>query len=153
MINKKQSYTLIEDICKINKAWGNTPGSYDDALQSSMQIEEALEGFDTPGHGMTLDSDTPKEMSRHIMTWATIEGGAISDVDRFDKHLDSIYLNYGALFQLGLTPAQMVEGLQVVHEANLQKLHAPKDDKGKITKPTDFTPPEDRLQAILDARS
>ena len=160
MIHKKQAYNLVEAICTLNNnVWRNHKGSYDDAKESAYQIEEALEGFDLnsfedidsifyiedEGHGA-------KHLSNQLIDIATNSGNTnIADVDRFDKHLDSIYFNIGSLHKLGLTPAQIVDGLQVVHDANLQKSGI-KDSNGKVGKPADFIPPEEKLQLILDKR-
>lgn len=167
MIHKKQAFNILEDICKLNNnVWGNPKGSYNDAKESAYQIEEALEGLNTPEYIMslldgtaeeflTVKNESPKELSNSIVEAAysaDMSGAPMDDVDRFDKHLDSIYFNIGSLHKLGLSPAQIVEGLQVVHNANLQKSGL-KDSNGKVGKPTDFIGPEPELQKILDKRS
>ena len=53
--------------------------------------------------------------------------------------------------KLGLTPAQILEAMNIVTEANLQKLSMPKDEHGKLTKPANFVGPETKLQALLDS--
>jgi len=163
MLHKKQLFNIIEDICKLNnEVWDQRAGSYDDKKEAAYQIEEALEGFTTLeaiSQDLTGDVmstiDSPKEISRMIVDKAYSEdlsgSNSIADVDRFDKHLDSIYFNIGSLHKLGLSPEQIVEGLQVVHDANKQK-SGKKDSKGKVIKPTDFINPEPFLQKILDQR-
>ena len=75
----------------------------------------------------------------------------MNDVDRFDKHIDGIYFAIGAMHKLGLSPKQIIEGLQVVHNGNLAK-SGKKDENGKVIKTNDFLEPEPLLQEILDNR-
>jgi hypothetical protein len=161
MQTKKQAYELIQGICDINeKVWGNHAGSYDDKKEAAYQIEEALEGLNNLENlastlwGANEESDTlPKDLSRSIIGLADSDDTteAMGDVDRFDKALDAIYFAIGSMHKLGLSPNQIVEGLHVVHLANLQKTGT-KDSEGKVGKPADFINPEDRLQKILDSR-
>lgn len=152
MTNKKQAFNLIESICYINeKVWNNAHGSYDAKKEAAYPIEEALEGFKNLDR---LDFDvyeySPKEVSREIVAIASGDE-KIEDVDAFDKHLDIIYFSIGSLHKLGLTPPQIVEGLQAVHDANCAKI-GEKDAHGKITKDKSFVNPEPVLQKILDQR-
>jgi hypothetical protein len=162
MQSKKQLFELFSNIAHLNDtAWGNHAGSYDDATEAAYQIEEALEGLrDLPYLATRLHPDgeshaenfTPKECSRQIVKLAMMDDKEpIPDVDRFDKALDAIYFAVGSLHKLGLTPYQMVDGLAIVHNANLQKLGA-KDSEGKVIKPAGFVPPEELLQVILNQR-
>ena len=158
MQSKKQLFEVIESIAKLNStAWDNQPGSYVDEEEAAYQIEEALEGFDDLG-SLAFELNyrgiaNPKELSRQIVDAATLDTGSsnLADVDRFDKALDAIYFAIGSMHKLGLLPRHMVEGLQVVHNANLQKVGV-KDSAGKVTKPDNFQNPEPKLQAILDRR-
>ena len=75
----------------------------------------------------------------------------MDDVDRFDKAIDAIYFAIGSMHKLGLSPYQIVEGIQIVHEANIAK-SGEKDANGKVIKTNDFLEPEPRLQKILDNR-
>lgn len=161
MQNKKQLFSIVEDICRLNeKVWDNHAGDYEDETESAYQIEEALEGLDDLVYlGDHLESfegtPTPKLLSRYIVDMATVGGIGdmeLAEVDRFDKALDAIYFAIGSMHKLGLSPHQMVDGLQVVHMANMQK-SGEKDANGKVSKPTGFIPPEDILQTILDKRS
>ena len=165
-------FEIVEGICNINeKVWGNHAGSYDDRKEAAYQIEEALEGFDDNNfdamaeeiHDLVVNEQhrnmTATEFSRVLVEnsgywpegWDNTDPQGIPDVDRFDKALDAIYFAIGSMHKLGLTPHQIVEGLQVVHSANLAKT-GDKDSEGKVIKPTDFVPPEDKLQLILNAR-
>jgi hypothetical protein len=95
----------------------------------------------------------PKFISRKIVAIAHGDSDSfIADVDRLDKHLDSIVYNFGSIFKLGLSPQQAIKALSIVCDANLTKLSAGQDEHGKQRKPADFVPPEKRLQAILDER-
>ena len=76
----------------------------------------------------------------------------ITDVDRLDKAIDAIVFAIGSIAKLGLSPAQITRAIDVVTEANLQKLSMPKDEHGKLMKPKGFVGPEAKLQAILDER-
>ena len=80
-----------------------------------------------------------------------LSGALIQDVDRMDKAIDAIYFAIGSMHKLGLSPEQIVEGVQVVHDANISK-STKKDSEGKIIKGESFIPPENRLQEILDNR-
>lgn len=158
-------YELVEGICKLNDAvWQNKHGSYDDFLSSSMQIEEALEGLgDIPYLATRLHSNqesneenfSPRECSRQIVHLATMDNKEpLSDVARFDKLLDAIYIAIGDGHKLGCTPEMIVDGLQVVHTANEMK-GSTKDEHGKIIKPDmweELYAPEPKLQEILDRR-
>lgn len=154
--------------------WNNPKGSYDDATEAAYQIEEALEGFEdgmqTLAFNLGLDKIYPPEAdevchAKHLARYITkvVSDGCdiqpdiehvIPDVDRFDKALDAIYFAVGSMHKLGLTPEQIVEGLQVVHDANVMK-GSIKDSEGKIVKPEmweELFAPEPKLQAILDNR-
>ena len=154
MQSKKQLFELFSSIAHLNDtAWGNHAGSYDDATEAAYQIEEALEGFtNLPNLAKQImvedsitgyNAYTPKDISRGIVALAIVDAinedgnrTPIPDVDRFDKALDSIFFAVGSLHKLGLTPHQMVDGLQIVHAANLQK-QGTKDSEGKVIKNAD----------------
>lgn len=145
---------------RFNQQAGLLNKGYDDFLESSFQIEEALEGFmhlSTLANVLEVDATSPKlqrELSRKIISLAQ-KGQSqhpISDVDRLDKACDAIVFALGSIFKLGLTPAQATQALNVVMKANMAKLSMPKDEHGKLMKPVDFVGPEAELQAILDKR-
>lgn len=164
MRHKKQLFELFESIARLNeKVWNNPKGSYDAEKAAALQIEESLEGGNSLEHLMRLVTpgakedeyigDDPKTIARLIASAAFDKelSGQIEDVDAFDKHLDTIYIAIGELHKLGLNPDQMVDGLQIVHDANTQK-SGEKDSEGKVIKPEGFIPPEEKLQKILDKR-
>ena len=151
MKTKKQAYELIYDICRLNNdVWKNKHGSYDQHKEAAYPIEEALEGFDENLDRLNLDvyNYTPKEVSRQIINIVSVDK-QIEPVDAFDKHLDIIYFSIGSLHKLGLRPDQIVDGLQLVHNKNLEKSIG-KDSEGKALKPQSFEGPEEGLQKILD---
>ena len=148
----------IKLVYKFNQQAGLLNKGYDDFLESSFQIEEALEGFEhlsTLAEALGVDTTLPKlprELSRKIVNLAKNTQNNISDIDRLDKACDAIVFALGSIFKLGLTPAQATQALNVVMKANMAKLSMPKDEHGKLMKPVDFVGPEVGLQAILDKR-
>lgn len=140
--------SIIQSIHDFNSRAGLLNQPYNDFLESSFQIEEALEGFNIFPLAERFGCDPdPKTMARAFMTEVD---GELADVDRLDKHLDSIVYNFGSIFKLGLTPQQAIKALSIVADANLQKLSAGQDSEGKQMKPEGFIPPEGKLQKILD---
>lgn len=148
--------SFIDEIYSFNQQAGLLEAGYDDFRESSFQIEEALEGFNLPiiieelGLRIDFDSDA-KGIARAILD-SQYGTDSISDVERLDKHIDSIIFSIGSIAKLGLTPQQIATAISIVTSANLQKLSMSKDEFGKLQKPADFIGPEVKLQAILDAR-
>lgn len=150
----------VKEIYKFNKDAGLLARGYHDEKECAFPIEEALEGcsglailFEQLGMNEELgDEVNAKDISRVIIDYAFVDED-IPDVDRFDKHLDTIVFAFGSIFKLGLTPQQAMKGLSVVMEANMQKLSAGQDEYGKQQKPEGFIPPEEKLQKILDERT
>lgn len=154
----------IKLIYDFNHKAGLVEKGYDDFLESSFQVEEALEGFGVPNEVLigedgqaVVDSTTAKDLSRDIVGWVQCShNNKLSDVDRLDKACDAVVFAIGSMTKLGLNPQQITAALNVVMQANLAKLSCPKDEYGKLTKPADFDEkyaPEPKLQAILDQRS
>lgn len=149
---------FVTRIYEFNRDNGLLDKGYDDFLESSFQIEEALEGFDLNSFADTdipfdEDEDGPKELSRQIVKIAMNSGNeSIEDVDRLDKACDAIVFAVGSMAKLGLTPTQIHEALNIVMDANLAKSGCPKDSEGKLMKPDNFPNPEPRLQALLEVR-
>ena len=156
--------TFVQQIYDFNKQAGLLEKGYDDFLESSFQIEEALEGFpnlqnlaniltDEESEDRVRDDASPKNISRAIVQYVTGDT-PISDVDRLDKAIDAIVFAIGSIAKLGLSPAQITRAIDVVTEANLQKLSSIKvDSNGKLLKDSNFIGPEAKLQAILDERA
>ena len=148
----------IELIHRFNVEAGLLEKGYDDFLESSFQVEEAMEGFGCPalmraiGLPENLDT-TPKNFSRFLVASAMAEHRfSLSDVDRLDKACDSVVFAVGSMAKLGLSPEQITRALNTVMHANFSKLAMPKDSFGKLMKPENFVGPEDKLQEILDER-
>lgn len=161
---------FVQRIYDFNKDNDLLEKGYDDFLESSFQIEEALEGFyldsilsilenshpnysQSPHYGKT----TAKDVSRAIVTHCIepIDGRNmedLTDVDRLDKACDAIVFAVGSMAKLGLKPSQIHEALNIVMDANLAKSGCPKDAEGKLLKPDNFPNPEPRLQLLLDLR-
>lgn len=151
---------IFTRIYRFNNDAGLLDKPYDDFLESSFQVEEALEGFDMSRLADKLGIEppfTPKYISRAIVNEAilsqsSITPNVITDVNRLDKACDAIVFAVGSMAKLGLTPDQMNDALHIVMDKNFAKLRMPKDEYGKLTKPADFVGPEPELQAILDSR-
>ena len=162
--------TFVDYIYDFNLATGLLQKGYDDRLESSFQIEEALEGFPERnllflgniimGDAFTATTKLPREVSRAIVTTAQVGGNGlygepmttISDVERLDKACDAVVFAIGSMAKLRLSPDQINRAMRAVTNANLQKLTMPKDAQGKLMKPDNFEGPEAKLQAILDER-
>ena len=156
----------IKEIYKFNKDAGLLEKPYDDFLESSFQVEEALEGFILPSeklldeHGnviidATVTDKREKHISRDIISWASGCGtvsNPISDVDRLDKACDAVVYAIGSMAKLGLNPQDITKALNIVMDCNNTKLKQPKDEHGKLMKPENFIGPEPRLQLLLDKR-
>lgn len=145
----------VQLIYDFNDKAGLLAKPYNDFLESSFQIEEALEGFDLSGfQGLPgLEDITPKSLSRYIAATAMDSTRlSLSDVDRLDKACDAIVFAFGSIFKLGLSPDQASEAVSIVMRANMAKLSMPKDEFGKLQKPIDFIGPETHLQELLNQR-
>ncbi len=139
-------------IYNFNQEAGLLDSSYDPKLEASMSIEESLEDLKdlhTLAANFGTTNASPKHLARIIVGLAHPDNSPIDPVKAFDKHLDALVINYGSLFKLGLTVDQVNRGLIAVMQANLAKLGMPKDEKGKLMKPDNFTGPETILQKIL----
>lgn len=158
----------IKEIYAWQKAAGNLEKPYDDLLESSFQIEEALEGISCSGQGGGLPSlakmlnenvsystpiePTHKSVSRGIVEAAYYRNA--SDVERLDKACDAIIFAIGSMAKLGLDHHGITKALNIVNNANKAKLGMPRDEKGKLLKPDDWEKyaPEKELQLLLDKR-
>lgn len=164
---------FVQRIYDFNKDNGLLDKPYSDFLESSFQIEEALEGFDylpelgtllrldcaKPGETrITREQMTPKLLSRELVKVAAGKGLPgivdldinISNVDRLDKAIDAIVYAIGSMAKLGLNPSQIHQAINIVMDANDAKKGCPKDEHGKLMKPENFPNPEPRLQALLN---
>ena len=156
--------TFVDCIYDFNLAAGLLQNGYNDFLESSFQIEEALEGFgDLPYLADRLAGDSPetipnplkaRDVARQIVALAEMDSKPtnLPDVDRLDKACDAVVFAIGSMAKLRLSPDQINRAMRAVTNANLQKLTMPKDAQGKLMKPDNFEGPEAKLQEILDER-
>jgi hypothetical protein len=147
----------IKSIVLFNKKAGLLESGYDDFLESSFQIEEALEGFNNCKFAEVFvelsKTSTAKDIARIIVATAIVGDTVMSDVDRLDKACDAVVFAVGSMAKLGLTAHQITAALNAVVKANNQKLSMPKDEYGKLIKPNSFIGPEPELQRILNQKS
>jgi predicted HAD superfamily Cof-like phosphohydrolase len=152
---------IVDKIYKFNEDAGLIDAGYDDFLEDSFTIEESLEQgsnlkkLGSLIHPATEDLETPKDISRAIcnILYKQPNSKQVSDVDRADKIIDKVVFAIGGLAKLGLTREQAYRAIDVVLEANLQKLGCPKDSEGKLMKPKGFKNPEEELEKILKERN
>lgn len=157
----------IKEIVKWQHDAGNASKPYNDFLESSFQIEEALEGFSNIDELYfrlnppdELSTKQARDTSRAIVEFAkrgtfdkTVEVDvcSISDVERLDKACDAIIFAIGSMTKLGLDHHAITKALNIVNDANKQKLNSKRDSLGKLEKPLDFKGPEEKLQELLDS--
>ena len=151
---------FVSRIYDFNRDNGLLAKGYNDSLESSFLIEEALEGFDMLYFSKDLQSEfkaprsfddmSPKEISRAILRSTGEFTG--SDVDRLDKAIDAVVYAIGSMAKLGLNPDQINKAINIVMDANSAKTGCPKDEYGKLMKPANFPEPQPKLQELLDAR-
>ena len=151
----------FKKIYQFNKEAGLLDKGYSDFLEPSFLIEEALEDLPTLkslGQVISVNSENPKEIARQIVS---IAGGnnttkPLTDLQRFDKHIDAIVYAVGGAYKLGLTPQQLEAGIAAVMYSNMKKIGAGKDEAGKQLKPDNWkeieAEQEKKLKAILDKR-
>ena len=166
MYHKKLAQHVIDSIVQFNQDAGLLGKGYDDFLESSFQIEEALEGFYLDSilsilensHPTCYEKVTAKDVSRAIVTHCIepIDGRsmeALSDVDRLDKACDSVVYAIGSMAKLGLSAQEITQALNIVMDKNLEKLkNKSYDAEGKLLKNPSFIGPEAQLQLLLDKR-
>lgn len=149
----------IKEIVKWQRDTGNAAKPYNDFLESSFQIEEALEGFTdlfelakvlSRSDKITVKSESPKDLSRAIIALASTECDDIANVERLDKACDAIIFAIGSMAKLGLDHHAITKALNIVNDANKAKLGMSRDSEGKLLKPEGFVGPEVKLQELLD---
>jgi len=144
----------IKEIYRWQKEAGNLDKPYDDFLESSFQVEEALEGFNNYKFSevfQELSNDSsPKDISRIIVATSIMGDRELTDVERLDKACDAIVYAIGSIAKLGLDHHGITKALNIVNQHNKAKLGMPRDEAGKLMKPNDFKGPEPELQKLLD---
>jgi len=152
----------IKEIIRFNKEAGLLDNGYDDKLEASFLIEEALEGLICPDYdyenfpNSTELTDEfgglgPKEIARTLVNKTAYNN--LSDVDRLDKACDAVVFAIGSMTKLGLDHHSITKALNIVMKANFTKLGQKVDHAGKLSKPADFVGPEPELQALLQQRN
>ncbi len=150
----------FKSIYKFNKEAGLLEKGYSDFLEPSFLIEEALE--DLPRLQVLTNitnakSNSPKDIARQLVIIAGGEEAELTDLQRFDKHIDAIVYAVGGAYKLGLSPQQLEAGIAAVMHSNTKKIGAGKDEHGKALKPDNWPEIEAeqvrKLQAILDKRA
>ena len=149
----------IKQIHAFNHKTGLVNNGYSDQLESSMIIEEALEGLTSiPALASCLEiplklANNHTAVARHIVTLANIGDTTMSDVDRLDKACDQVVIAIGSMTKLGLNVNQITSALNIVMAANNAKVDCPVDSEGKLTKPEGWEEkyaPEPKLKALLN---
>lgn len=170
----------IKEICTWNKKAGNFDRPYNDRLESSMLIEEALEEFTCDGLDQLFEraenSDFlqsfvkedgeipgPREYSRALVNLADdiestedrpgIKARKINKVKQLDKQGDAAVIALGGMAKLLNGDPQLVtKALNIIMKYNNKKLkNIQRDEHGKVIKPKDFVGPEKELQELLDS--
>ncbi len=157
----------IKGIVEFNRGAGFIGKGMDSFKETAYILEEAIEGFEGAFNGQHENGTPVKPGDK---TWVTARQWSLglmnqihqafeqrglpmpSEVEEFDKAIDGIVFNVGKLAKMGLTDAQITQGINVVNDANMAKLGAPKDEHGKQLKPEGWVGPEVELQKILDGR-
>ena len=127
------------------------------AKEDAYIIEEAIEDYS----GLAILADQlcvedpsgacAKTVSRAIMGFVN-QNDELTDLARLDKACDKIVFAVGDMAKLGLSAQEITKALNIVMNANNQKLSAGRDAEGKQLKPEGFVPPEAELQKLLDER-
>lgn len=149
----------IKLVYKFNKEASLLDKPYNDHVESAFLIEEAIEGFDLDKliNALNLEvysNKKSKDVARAIL--GSVKDETITDVERFDKHIDAFVYTIGSMLKMGLSPQQIEQGIAVVMQANMKKLtNKNYDAEGKLLKPEGWEQyaPEPKLQAILDKRT
>jgi len=125
MFHKKQQWDQLLSTIQWNIDRGNTPSTLNLSLEMNM-LQEELDEFK-----LAVKTEDKVEM--------------------FDALLDLHFVLTGTLYKLGISAEQQVDGYEAVLRANQAK-SAAKSITGKITKPTNFVPPQAKLKSILDGK-
>lgn len=143
-------------------AWNQKAGLLDlphvSHKEDAYIIEEAIEdysGLAILAEQLCIDdagNACAKTVSRAIMGFVNIDDN-LTDLARLDKACDKIVFAVGDMAKLGLTAQEITRALNIVMNANNQKLSAGRDAEGKQMKPEGFIPPEGELQKLLDERT
>lgn len=143
-------------IRQFNDKAGLLKRGYNARLEASFQVEEAIEGFDLAkieaalNPALTPIDRTAKDFSRLFLNHVDTDT-RITLVEAIDRAADAIVFAYGSLYKLGLSVQQAEDCLTMVAQSVMEKVNAPVDAEGKLTKPVGFIGPEDRIADYLTA--
>ena len=141
-------------IREFNAKAGLLQRGYHARLEASFQIEEALEGLPLRHIVSALDPaqympySSAKHLSRKILEHVDSDV-RVTLVEAIDKAADAIVFAYGSLFKLGLSVQQAEDLVTIVSASVMEKVSAPVDEQGKLTKPEGFVGPEERIAEYL----
>lgn len=154
----------IQRIVEFNKKAGLLDKQFSNINESSYLIEEALEGFgvDYLTSFFRVDPNTDKYKKNphraiaqailcHCDAHPDIEFDHTVSVASVDKFLDAIIYGIGGLAKQGLSHQDISHLLNVVNDANMHKIGAPKDSEGKQLKPDNWEKfdPEPKIHNFL----
>lgn len=157
----------IKGIVKFNADAGLLSDGMDSFKETAYILEEAIEGFEAAFNGQHEDGADvvpgDKEwvsarqwslslMNQILQAFQQRDLEMMPEVAELDKAIDGIVFNVGKMAKMGLPPEDITEAINIVNDANMEKLGAPKDEHGKQLKPEGWVGPEVLLQEILDRR-
>lgn len=125
---------------------GDTPALRDVHLRARLILEEAFETVEA-----MLGFDAAEEMIIAMKErWISKSDDAPEPclVEAVDGLADLLFVTFGAFDAFGVDAEP---SFNVVHEANMTKVDAPRDIHGKVMKPPGFVPPQERIRALLIA--
>jgi predicted HAD superfamily Cof-like phosphohydrolase len=123
---------------------GDTPEMRDAELRARLILEEAFETAEA-----MVGCDRSVDVIHSVMAkWEnSCPINEYPDLfEAVDGLCDLLYVVFGAFDAFGIDAEPF---FQLVHEANMTKANAPKDEHGKVMKPPGFVPPQDRIRELL----
>ena len=157
----------IAKIYEFNEKAGFLGKGMDSFIETAYTLEEAIEGFEPAFNASREDGTVIVKGDADFLTarqWSLSLMNSIheafeqrnvpmpDEVDELDKAIDLVVFSIGKMAKMGLSQDQIAEAFDVVADANLSKIGAPKDALGKQLKPEGWIAPETKLQEILDRR-
>lgn len=123
---------------------GEMPALRDTKLRARLILEEACETVVAMiGHSNAVDEI---EEALEVLWKQDWKGPDI--VEAIDGLCDLAFVTFGAFDAFGVDAEPHWDA---VHEANMTKANAPKDQNGKVMKPPGFEPPQEKIRALLVA--
>lgn len=142
---------VFSKVYKFNKDRGLLDKGFDYNREAGFLMSESLELIDNKAFRKHdgLESLTNDEHARHIMNWfKTDESPLDKAVKYIDTWADQFVFGAGAGMKMGLPIGTLVQILNIVMEANLQKTGGINED-GKQQKGTAFKSPDEQIREIL----